>query len=122
VEPPTINEAKQMAKGSLLISFVQSQANDALLKELSIRKITVYGMDAVPRSRNKTQLSALSKSFDGVYSQMELAAQHAFYEALGEYRKIPNHFRKSPPTVLVLGKNYVVFCSFSYFNFSFHSP
>lgn len=60
VNPPTADEVKQMKEGSILISFIYGYTQPELIKACLEKKITVFGMDAVPRISRAQKMDALS--------------------------------------------------------------
>ncbi len=60
VRPPENAEVHQLREGACLISFIFPAQNDALMKALAARKVTVLAMDQVPRISRAQKMDALS--------------------------------------------------------------
>jgi NAD(P) transhydrogenase subunit alpha len=60
VRPPENAEVHQLREGACLISFIFPAQNDALMKALAERKVTVLAMDQVPRISRAQKMDALS--------------------------------------------------------------
>jgi NAD(P) transhydrogenase subunit alpha len=60
VNAPTVEEAKMLREGSILISFLYAYTLPELVNVLKERKITTFAMDAVPRISRAQKMDALS--------------------------------------------------------------
>lgn len=60
VNAPSADEISQMKEGSVLISFLYAHTNKALVEALNAKKISAFGMDAVPRISKAQSMDALS--------------------------------------------------------------
>ncbi len=60
VQPPSLDEAKQLREGSVLFSFVYAHREVELVKVLRDRKITCFAMELVPRITRAQAADALS--------------------------------------------------------------
>src|SRR5262245_38218942 len=60
VRPPEQPEIGQLREGGRLVSFLFPAQNDALVKALAARKLTVLAMDQVPRISRAQKMDALS--------------------------------------------------------------
>lgn len=101
VQKPAPAEVEKMREGALLICFLQPATNAELLKKLAARKITTFGMEAIPRISRAQKLDALS-------SQASIAGYKAVLIAamsLGKYfpMLMTAAGTIAPAKVLVLG-------------------
>ncbi len=60
VQPPTLEEARQLKEGAVLFSFVYAHREPELVKLLRDRKITCFAMELVPRTTRAQAMDALS--------------------------------------------------------------
>ena len=60
VQPPSVELAKSMKEGAILISFVYAHKEPELVKVLRDRKITCFAMELVPRISRAQAMDALS--------------------------------------------------------------
>src|SRR5262245_49249681 len=60
LRPPEPFEINQLREGATLLSFIYPAQNEALLKRLAVRKVTVLAMDLVPRISRAQKMDALS--------------------------------------------------------------
>ncbi len=107
VRPPeshpelAIDETELLSKGKHLISFIWPAQNDALMKKLAAREVTVLAMDSVPRISRSQKLDALSSMANiAGYRAVVEAAQHFgrfFTGQITAAGKVP------PAKVLVIG-------------------
>lgn len=107
VRPPefhnelNIHEMDLLREGQRLISFIQPAQNQALLKDLSQKKISVLAIDSIPRISRAQKMDALSSMANiGGYRAIIEAAQHFgrfFTGQITAAGKIP------PAIVLVIG-------------------
>jgi NAD(P) transhydrogenase subunit alpha len=101
VKPPTAGEVEKMREGTVLIAFLHAASNPELLAQLNARKITAFGMEAVPRISRAQKMDALS-------SQASVAGYKAVLMAAAA---LPKYFPMlmtaagsiAPAKVLVLG-------------------
>ncbi|HEY7376564.1 MAG TPA: Re/Si-specific NAD(P)(+) transhydrogenase subunit alpha [Polyangia bacterium] len=95
------NEADLLKPGATLISFVWPAQNKPLLERLAARKLTVFGMDAVPRITRAQKLDALS-------AMANIAGYRAVVEAASHFGRffsgqVTAAGRVKPAQVLILG-------------------
>ena len=100
-----------LKEGSTLISIVQPAQNKDLLEKLRERKLTVLGMDCIPRiSRAQT--------FDVLSSMANIAGYKAVVEAANQFGRfftgqITAAGKVPPAKILVIGKCFIdLQCSF----------
>lgn len=101
VQPPSIDEVKQMKEGSLLISFLGALQNKELVDTLKEHKVTALGLEQVPRISRAQKMDALSSmSSIAGYKATLMAANH-----LGKYMPMMMTAAGTiaPAKVLVLG-------------------
>ncbi len=60
VNPPTVEEAKLLKEGSVLLSYMYAYTIPDVLEVLNERKISSFSMDAVPRISRAQKMDALS--------------------------------------------------------------
>ena len=101
VQPPSIDEVKQMKEDSLLISFLGALQNKELVDALKEQKVTALGLEQVPRISRAQKMDALSSmSSIAGYKATLMAANH-----LGKYMPMMMTAAGTiaPAKVLVLG-------------------
>jgi NAD(P) transhydrogenase subunit alpha len=77
VQPPTLEEIDTLKEGSIYISVIQSLHRHDLVKKLAERKITAFGLDAVPRITLAQSMDVLSSmSTIAGYKAVLMAADH----------------------------------------------
>ena len=81
IHVPDAEQIKQMKEGSSLISFLWAFENLELVKQLNERKISMFAMDAIPRTTRAQKDDALS-------SQASLAGYKAVLVAANYLNKI----------------------------------
>ena len=81
IHVPDAEQIKQMKEGSSLISFLWAFENLELVKQLNDRKISMFAMDAIPRTTRAQKDDALS-------SQASLAGYKAVLVAANHLNKI----------------------------------
>lgn len=81
LHPPLLSEARQLRKGSVLISHIWPFANRELCETLMERRVTVFAMDQIPRTTRAQYMDALS-------SQMNLAGYKAVILAAERLPKV----------------------------------
>lgn len=95
------DEVELMHEGQHLISFIWPAQNEALMKKLAAKKVTVLAMDSVPRMSRAQKMDALSSMANiAGYRAVIEAAQHFgrfFTGQITAAGKIP------PAKVLVIG-------------------
>ncbi len=101
VQPPAPEEAGQLAKGSLLVSFLWPETHPDAFRALCEQGITALAMEAVPRIARAQKMDALS-------SMANLAGYKAILEAANAYgRYFPLLMTAAgtiaPAQVLVIG-------------------
>jgi NAD(P) transhydrogenase subunit alpha len=101
VQPPSIEEAKQLREGSVLFSFVYAHREAELVKVLRDRKITCFAMELVPRITRAQAMDALSSqaALAGYYGALLGATQ------IGRMLPMTTFATGSikPGTILVMG-------------------
>ncbi len=101
VRPPQDSEVDQLSEGGTLISFLYPAQNEALLAKLAARKLTVLGMDQVPRISRAQKMDALS-------SMANISGYRAVVEAANRF---PSFFtgqftaagKVAPAKILIIG-------------------
>ncbi len=101
VRPPSPDEVDQLREGGTLISFLYPAQNEALLAQLAARKLTVLGMDQVPRISRAQKMDALS-------SMANISGYRAVVEAANRF---PSFFtgqftaagKVAPAKILIIG-------------------
>jgi len=101
VRPPQEIEVEQLNEGGTLISFLYPAQNEALLAKLAARKLTVLGMDQVPRISRAQKMDALS-------SMANISGYRAVVEAANRF---PSFFtgqftaagKVAPAKILIIG-------------------
>lgn len=75
VQPPSVEDAKLLKEGSVLISFLFPASNLDLVRTLAERKITAFAMELIPRISRAQPIDALSsQSTVSGYKAVLLAA------------------------------------------------
>jgi len=101
VQPPSIEEARQLREGSVLFSFVYAHREAELVKVLRDRKITCFAMELVPRITRAQAMDALSSqaALAGYYGALLGATQ------IGRMLPMTTFATGSikPGTILVMG-------------------
>ena len=77
VQPPSLDEAKQLREGAVLFSFIYAHREVELVKLLRDRKITCFAMELVPRITRAQAMDALSSqaALAGYYGALLAATQ-----------------------------------------------
>ncbi len=95
------NELALLRPGQVLISFIQPAQNEDLMKQMSVKKLSVLAMDSIPRISRAQKMDALSSMANiAGYRAVVEAAQHFgrfFTGQITAAGKIP------PAKVLVIG-------------------
>ncbi|HBR98792.1 MAG TPA: Re/Si-specific NAD(P)(+) transhydrogenase subunit alpha [Gammaproteobacteria bacterium] len=78
VQAPSTEEAEQLREGQTLISFFWPAQNEALLKTLADKGVTVIAMDSVPRISRAQKLDALSSMANIAGYRAVVEASHHF--------------------------------------------
>jgi NAD(P) transhydrogenase subunit alpha len=60
VQPPTIDEAKMLKEGAVLVSFLYPVTNPDVVRILALRQVSAFAMDLVPRISRAQPIDALS--------------------------------------------------------------
>lgn len=60
VNPPALEEIKELKSGSVVISFLYASGNKEVVEALTHKKISAFSMDAVPRTTKAQRMDALS--------------------------------------------------------------
>jgi NAD(P) transhydrogenase subunit alpha len=77
VQPPAIEVINAMKEGSILISFIYADKQQALVKKLLEKKITCFAMERIPRITRAQSMDALSsQSALAGYYAVQLGATH----------------------------------------------
>ncbi|MDC0948592.1 Re/Si-specific NAD(P)(+) transhydrogenase subunit alpha [Gammaproteobacteria bacterium] len=101
VNPPSVEEARQLAEGAAVCGFMWPGQNDDLMKAFAERKANVFAMDCVPRISRAQKLDVLSSmaSVGGYRAVIEAA------NAFGRYftGQITAAGKVPPAKVLVIG-------------------
>lgn len=103
VRPPNAdNEIGMFKEGGKLISFVYPAQNKALVEKMQERKLTVLGMDCIPRTLSRAQ------TFDALSSMANIAGYRAVIEAANNFGRfftgqITAAGRVPPAKVLIIG-------------------
>jgi len=101
LDSPDGNEVQFLQSGTVLISFIWPAQNEALMKELAARSVTVLAMDSVPRLSRAQKMDALSSmaNIGGYRAVVEAANQFGrfFTGQITAAGKVP------PAKVLVIG-------------------
>jgi NAD(P) transhydrogenase subunit alpha len=79
VQPPSLEEARQLKEGAVLFSFVYAHREPELVKLLRDRRITCFAMELVPRTTRAQAMDALSSqaALAGYYGALMGATQLA---------------------------------------------
>lgn len=101
VNPPTLEEAKQLKSGSTLISLLFAATNPEVVKALAEQGVSAFSLDAIPRT-------SLAQSMDVLSSQANLAGYKAVLLGGAEMGKIFPMLMTSagtikPSTVVIFG-------------------
>ena len=101
VDPPTLEEIKDLPDDSALISFLWPATNEKQVQQLRDKNITAIAMDCVPRISRAQKLDALS-------SMANIAGYRAVVEAANEFGsfftgQITAAGKIPPAKVLVIG-------------------
>ncbi|HET6243761.1 MAG: Re/Si-specific NAD(P)(+) transhydrogenase subunit alpha [Bacteroidetes bacterium] len=92
VNPPSIEEVALMKEGSVLISLVWASTNRELIDACSLKNITVFSMDAIPRISRAQKMDVLS-------SQANLAGYKSVIIAANALGKIFPMFMTAAGTI-----------------------
>jgi len=77
VQPPAVEVINGMKEGSVLISFIYADKQNALVKKLLEKKITCFAMERIPRITRAQSMDALSsQSALAGYYAVQLGATH----------------------------------------------
>lgn len=101
INPPTDAEVELLSEGGKLLSMIWPKQNQELLDKLAERKVTVLGLDCIPRISRAQAMDVLS-------SMAAIAGYRAVVEASGEFgRYMSQQFTAAgstpPANVLVIG-------------------
>lgn len=101
VRPPEESEIGLMKENSSLVGFVWAAQNKKLLEQFSSKKVTVFGMDSVPRITRAQKMDALS-------AMANIAGYRAVIEAANHFSRffsgqITAAGKVEPAKVLVIG-------------------
>jgi NAD(P) transhydrogenase subunit alpha len=77
VQPPALDVVEGMKEGAILVSFIYSEKQPALVQKLLDRKITCFAMERIPRISRAQSMDALSsQSALAGYYAVQLGATH----------------------------------------------
>jgi NAD(P) transhydrogenase subunit alpha len=81
VQPPADDEVERLREGTVLISLIDPNVDDELVKKLAERGVTVLSMPAMPRTGQAQSMDALSSmsSIAGYASVLEAASAAGRY-------------------------------------------
>ncbi len=101
VQPPTLEEARAIKEGAILISFLQAARNQDIVEALAGRRVTALSMHRVPRITRAQSMDALS-------SQSNIAGYKAALVAASNLGKLMPVMMTAagtirPASVFVLG-------------------
>ncbi|CDW54789.1 NAD(P) transhydrogenase, mitochondrial [Trichuris trichiura] len=101
VRQPSSAEVAKFKSGGTLISFIYPAQNEALVKEMASRKLTVFGMDCVPRISR-------AQVFDALSSMANIAGYKAVIEAANSFGRfftgqITAAGKVPPAKIMVIG-------------------
>eukprot|EP00884_Botryococcus_braunii_P006438 jgi/Botrbrau1/15796/Bobra.4_1s0147.1 len=102
VRPPELAEVQKLKDGNRLISYIYPARNKELLDLLQKKKMTVIGMDCIPRTISRAQ------TFDSLSSMANIAGYKAVIEAANHFPRfftgqITAAGRVPPAKLLVIG-------------------
>ncbi|PSC75741.1 NAD(P) transhydrogenase, mitochondrial [Micractinium conductrix] len=100
--PGVADEVPLMRPGAVLVSFIYPSQHSELVQALAARRLTVVGMDCIPRTISRAQ------TFDALSSMANIAGYRAIVEAAGAFGRfftgqITAAGRVPPAKVLVVG-------------------
>jgi NAD(P) transhydrogenase subunit alpha len=78
VRGPSEDEVGLLREGATLISFIWPAQNEALMKQLAEKKVTVLAMDSVPRMSRAQKMDALSSMANIAGYRAVIEAAHQF--------------------------------------------
>lgn len=101
VQPPSVEEARAMKEGAILISFLQAVRNQDIVEALAGRRVTALSMHRVPRITRAQSMDALS-------SQSSIAGYKAALVAASSLGKLMPMMMTAagtirPSSVFILG-------------------
>ena len=101
VQPPSLEEARAVKEGAILVSFLQAGRNKEIVEALAARRVTALSMHRVPRITRAQSMDALS-------SQSNIAGYKAVLIAASTLGKIMPVMMTAagtirPATVFILG-------------------
>ena len=101
INPPTITEAK-MLQNRTLLSFIQPNLNEDLMKQFENQGSTIFAMDMIPRMLSRGQ------SYDALTSQANIAGYRSVIETATVFDRfftgqITAAGKVSPATVFIIG-------------------
>lgn len=101
VRAPTDAEIPKFREGSILYSFINPGQNKELVEKLATRKMTVFGMDCIPRITR-------AQVYDALSSMSNISGYKAVIEAASEFGRlftgqITAAGKMPPAKVLVIG-------------------
>lgn len=101
VQPPSIDEVKQMKEGILVCSYLWPNQNPKLLEALAKQKVNAIAMDAIPRISRAQKMDVLS-------SMANIAGYRAVIEGANHFGRFLNGQitaagKVDPAKILVIG-------------------
>lgn len=78
---PDNNEISLMKNGATLLSLIQPTQNEAVVAKLAEKRMTVFGLDCIPRTISRAQ------AFDVLSSQANIAGYRAVIEAAAVFKR-----------------------------------
>lgn len=101
IRPPTLTEVEMMRDGSVLISAIQPGRNKDLVNALQARKVTAFGLDAMPRITRAQVYDVLSSMANVAGYKAVMEASNYFGRFLGGQMTAAG--RIPPAQLLVIG-------------------
>ena len=76
VQPPTLDEVRALKKGATLISFLQPNANQDVIRALAAAGVTAFSLELIPRISRAQSMDALSSQANvSGYKAVVIAAE-----------------------------------------------
>ena len=77
VNPPTVEEVKEMKQGGVVISFFYAASNKEIVEACAKQGVSVFSVDAIPRISRAQKMDALSSQANlGGYKAVIIGAYH----------------------------------------------
>ena len=101
IQLPLSDEVKEMQPNSILVSQVNVNTNQEIIKSLNTKKISVFALERIP-------IITRAQNMDILSSQANLAGYHAVIDAASEFNRVLPMFmtaagKINPANVLVVG-------------------